>query len=70
MEFGLVLYTHSKNNFFSSESGDYEEAPLLNAILDETNDEEELVGDVIAFVVGGFHTTGNFLAWIIYYLVS
>ena len=55
---------------FFRESGDYEEAPLLSTIMDETNDDEELVADVVAFVVGGFHTTGNFLAWIIYYLVS
>jgi cytochrome P450 len=41
----------------------------LNSILDNTRDDEEAFADVIAFVVGGFHTTGNFLSWLFYYLV-
>jgi len=52
------------------DSGDYNQAPLLNAILDNSRDDEEVLADVVSFVVGGFHTTGNFMAWLIYNLVT
>ncbi len=54
-------------SFFRS-GGDYELAPFLDSLLDNASDEEELVADAISFVVGGFHTTGNFLTWALYYL--
>ena len=57
------------------EEGDYEIAPLLDTIIDtakrEVNAGETLsqeVGDVTAVAVGGFHTTGTVLTWMIYYL--
>nr|AKH03540.1 cytochrome P450 20A1 [Paracyclopina nana] len=50
------------------DNGDYEVAPLLDSLLDHTEDEDQLLGDVIAFFVGGFHTTGNLLTWLFYYL--
>ena len=49
--------------------GDYEKAPLLDALIDDTDDDmEQLVGDVTTFFIGGFHTTGNLLAWCLYFL--
>ncbi len=54
--------------FHFREENDFEVAPLLNALLDSAKDEEELLGDVIAFMVGGFHTTGNLLTWFFYYV--
>ena len=48
--------------------GDYEKAPLLDSLIDNADDEEQLVGDITTFFIGGFHTTGNLLAWILYFL--
>jgi len=58
------------------ESGDYEDAPLLSAIIDNTYDDEvgddscigQELGDVITLVIGGYHTTGYGLTWVLYYL--
>ena len=57
------------------EEGDYEIAPLLDTIIDTAQREvqkgEKLsqeVGDVTAVAVGGFHTTGTVLTWMLYYL--
>ena len=57
------------------QTGDYKIAPLLDTIIDTANSEvisgEKLsqeVGDVTAVAVGGFHTTGTVLTWILYYL--
>jgi len=56
------------------ESGDYEDAPLLSAVIDNTFDDEgssdigQELGDVIALVIGGYHTTGYGLTWVLYYL--
>ena len=61
--------------FCFRQTGDYEIAPLLDTIIDTANSEvisgEKLsqeVGDVTAVAVGGFHTTGTVLTWILYYL--
>ena len=64
------IYYLKQDNEFNRESGDYNEAPLLNSILDNSRLEEEVFADVIGFVVGGFHTTGNFLTWLMYNLVN
>ena len=60
---------------FCREEGDYEIAPLLDTIIDtaknETESGEKLsqeLGDVTAVAVGGFHTTGTVLTWMLYYL--
>ncbi len=51
------------------ESGDYEKAPFLDTLLDHYgHDDEFVVAQTITFVVGGFHTTGNFLTWLFHYL--
>ena len=57
------------------EEGDYEIAPLLDTIIETAKPETELgeklsqeLGDVTAVAVGGFHTTGTVLTWILYYL--
>lgn len=38
-------------------------APFLDCILDTIEDEEEEDAEVSGFMIGGFHTTGNFLTW-------
>lgn len=51
------------------DSGDYEKAPFLDTLLDHYgHDDEFVVSQTITFVVGGFHTTGNFLTWLFHYL--
>ena len=57
------------------EKGNYEIAPLLDTIIETAKTERELgeklsqeLGDVTAVAVGGFHTTGTVLTWILYYL--
>ncbi len=45
------------------ESGDYEEAPFLNALIDNATDEDEEFSDCATFIFGGFHTSGNVLTW-------
>ena len=72
----LVRYHIQQNlQWFFREEGDYEIAPLLDTIIDtakrETESGEKLsqeLGDVTAVAVGGFHTTGTVLTWILYYL--
>ncbi len=50
---------------------DYERAPFLDTLLDHYSDDPEYVASqVITFLVGGFHTTGNFLSWVLYYLAK
>nr|APH81398.1 cytochrome P450 CYP20A1 [Tigriopus kingsejongensis] len=44
------------------------EAPLLDTLLANSADDEEIMCDILAFVVGGFHSTGNLLTWTLYYL--
>ena len=36
--------------------------------MENHDDEELLVGDVITLFIGGFHTTGNLLSWLFYFL--
>lgn len=55
---------------FCRHEGDFEVAPLLDSLIDHEEDEDQLVGDVIAFFIGGFHTTGNLLTWLFYYLAT
>jgi cytochrome P450 family 20 subfamily A len=41
----------------------------MDALLDHFgHDEEYVVSNAITMMVGGFHTTGNFLTWTLYYL--
>ena len=61
--------------YYVREEGDYELAPLLDTLIDTAKDEVETgeklsqeVGDVTAVAVGGFHTTGTLLTWMLYYL--
>ena len=65
---------------FFRASGDYQDAPLLSAIIDNTYDDDnetfkdgevnigEELGDVITLVLGGYHTTGYGLTWVLYYM--
>nr|AIL94175.1 cytochrome P450 CYP20A1 [Tigriopus japonicus] len=43
-------------------------APLLDTLLTNSADDEEIMCDIMAFVVEGFHSTGNLLTWTLYYL--
>ena len=53
---------------YNRNSGDYPVSPLLDTILDHAPDSEYAVSEAITLIVGGFHTTGNFLSWALYYL--
>ncbi|XP_071451147.1 cytochrome P450 20A1-like [Hetaerina americana] len=48
-------------------SGD-KNTPLVKSIISSGISEEAMVSDAIAYFIGGFHTTGNFLTWVLYYL--
>ncbi|XP_053373354.1 cytochrome P450 20A1-like [Mercenaria mercenaria] len=43
---------------------------LLDLMLDYTDDKELQNADALAYVIGGFHTTGNLLSWAIYFLAT
>ena len=71
----FFLINHFKTSNYR-EDGDYEIAPLLDAIIDtaitETESGEKLsqeLGDVTGVAVAGFHTTGTVLTWFLYYLM-
>ena len=43
---------------------------LIDILIEHSPDEETLLSDAITYVVGGFHTTANSLAWGFYYLAT
>ncbi|XP_078377093.1 cytochrome P450 20A1-like [Oculina patagonica] len=50
---------------------DKAEKLIIDSILDcDFMDEEETCDQVITFIVGGFHTTGNMMTWCLYYLTK
>ena len=59
------LIKHHKN---AKNNGKSYNAPLLDTILENYDDEEMILGDVATLFIGGFHTTGNLLSWLFYYL--
>ena len=46
----------------------FKDQKLIDVLMDISPDDETLLSDAITYVVGGFHTTANSLAWCIYYL--
>ena len=54
---------YPRTSFLFRRLGDFERSPFLDALIDNASDEEEMASDAIGFVVGGFHTTGNFITW-------
>ncbi|XP_074657275.1 cytochrome P450 20A1-like isoform X3 [Tubulanus polymorphus] len=55
---------HRRNN---PPSGD---RLLIDVFLDTDYDDETIHSDALLYVVGGFHNTGNLMAWALYYLAS
>jgi cytochrome P450 family 20 subfamily A len=53
-------------------SGDDDKCFIDYLLADEENvvSEEHICDEVITMMVGGFHTTGNLLTWILYYLAK
>jgi cytochrome P450 family 20 subfamily A len=49
-------------------SGEFETAPFLDILLDHVDDDDDVLAQAITFLVGGFHTTGINLTWLIYYI--
>lgn len=43
---------------------------MLDLILDYSDDEEYQDCEALVFTIGGFHTTGNLLAWALYFIAS
>ena len=52
------------------EEGDYSLAPFLDALLDNLDDEDEIIHQAITFMIGGFHATGIYLTWLLYFLAQ
>jgi len=59
-----VVHFHKQRK----DSGEYDLAPFLDIVLDNVDDEEEIVSQAITFMIGGFHTTGMYLSWLLYYI--
>ncbi|KAK3771809.1 hypothetical protein RRG08_000880 [Elysia crispata] len=43
---------------------------LIDDVIEHAASEEILECDVISYLVASFHTTGNLLAWCLYYLAT
>lgn len=43
---------------------------FIDFLMDKCSSTEELQSDLITYIVGGFHTTGNLLTWMIYFLAT
>ena len=72
--FFFSLYDSKKFFGGNREGGDYEDAPMMNAVIDNAPIEDEHDGeidqklaDVVTLVVGGYHTTAFALIWLLYY---
>ena len=42
---------------------DFHIAAFLDAALDNIEDEDEVIHQAITFIIGGFHTSGNYMTW-------
>ncbi|XP_061193946.1 cytochrome P450 20A1-like [Saccostrea echinata] len=49
---------------------DADEYLFIDALLDSTTDKDQIFSDVITYVIGGYHTTGNLLTWAVYFLAT
>ncbi|XP_071803251.1 cytochrome P450 20A1-like [Asterias amurensis] len=43
---------------------------FIDVLLENELPEDQILSDCISFMVGGFHTSGNLLLWILYFLAS
>ena len=49
---------------------DEENQRFIDILINRSPDEETLLSDAITYVVGGFHTTANSLAWAFYFIAK
>ena len=42
--------------------------PFIDALLQSSVPDEQIISDAVSFMVGGFHTSGYLLVWTIHYL--
>ncbi|XP_050388413.1 cytochrome P450 20A1 isoform X1 [Patella vulgata] len=47
-----------------------EEYLLIDRIMDHTENDDTVYADILTYLVGGFHTTGNLLTWAFYFLAT
>ena len=47
-----------------------EHIPFIDNLLQSGVPEEQALADSISFMIGGFHTSGNFLVWLFWYLAN
>jgi len=60
---GEIIEFHRKRR----NEGEYTKALFLDIALDNVDDKDELTHQAITYMVGGFHTTGTYLSWILYF---
>lgn len=63
-EMRRIVIRHKK----LKEDGDFDIAPFLDTALDNIEDEDEVIHQAITFMIGGFHTSGNYMTWFFYNL--
>lgn len=50
-------------------TGDYDHAPILEALIDNFGDDHDLViAEAIQFFFLGFHTIGIYMIWVVHFL--
>lgn len=47
-----------------------EHVPFIDNLLQSGVPEDQAVSDAVAFMIGGFHTSGNFIVWLLWYLAT
>jgi cytochrome P450 family 20 subfamily A len=47
-----------------------EHVPFIDNLLQSGVPDDQVVSDAIAFMIGGFHTSGNFIVWMMWYLAT
>ena len=57
----MILSPHCEFRFLNKPD-------LIHHLKILSDDEELVLGDVTTLFIGGFHTTGNLLSWMFYYL--
>jgi len=67
-EFKNIVWTLVVAHRERKASGEFDQAPFLDALLDNVDDDDDILAQAITFMVGGFHTTGINLTWMFYYI--
>ncbi|XP_064390631.1 cytochrome P450 20A1-like [Halichondria panicea] len=48
----------------------HQDIPFIDAMLQHYDSDDKITADVISFLVGGFHTSGYMITWLLWYLAD